>query len=82
MNDFRVARNDDAPYSPDFWDDADRAYFALTTYHQDGEVLDAASIFLCSSRDPADVSAFIARIEAIGEQAKSDYIAERTGAPE
>lgn len=82
MNDFRIARNDDEPYSPDFWDDADRAHFALTTYHQDGEVLDAVSIFLCSSRDPVDIFALIARLEAIGEQAKEDYIAERMGAPE
>lgn len=82
MNDLRIARNDDEPYTPDFWDDCDRAYVALTDYHYDGEVVSAVSEYLCSSRDAADLAALAKKIEALGDLAKEDYIAERSGAPE
>lgn len=56
------------------WDDADLAYTAIKRTHNDGEVLDAVALFLCSDRSAEHVADLTKRLEAIGESAMDDYL--------
>ena len=71
-----------APCQSSFWDSADRAYIAIKDFHYSGDVLDAVSIFLCSDRDEEAAEKLLVTLEAIGEKAKEDYIANRGFRPE
>ncbi len=78
MNDLTIARRDDEPeVLAGFFGDADRVYMAAKRFHQDGEVLDAVAIWLCSDRSPEDTEKMTKRLEAIGESLQKEYDEER-----